>query len=112
MDSPSNVNNETKTCRPGPQKHKCIWCQEIDCTHCQCTGCEGCDHHKGELCVRVRYNLFHIFFIRYKRRLVCNSCEKRKLEEYKQYKLEREKNRKRRLTNRDLSIFMLYNLLV
>lgn len=104
MEITLNVNNEAKTCRPGPQKHKCIWCKEIDCTHCQCAGCEGCDHQKGELCMRIRYLCYFIFLFRYKRRLVCNSCEKRKLEESKRYKLERERNKRRRMATRELGI--------
>ena len=64
----------SKTKKPGPRPTACIWCQSTDCQHCRCTGQMGCSHKKGEMCPNPRY----------KRRLVCNSCEKNKLREKQQ----------------------------
>ena len=64
----------TKAKKPGPRPTTCIWCNETDCKHCRCMGQIGCNHKKGEMCPNPRY----------KRRLVCNSCEKNKLREKQQ----------------------------
>lgn len=73
MDSDDSIQSEvtTKAKKPGPRRTKCIWCGSTECTHCRCTGQTGCNHRKGEMCPNARY----------KRRLVCNSCEKNKLKE-------------------------------
>ena len=63
-----------KAKKPGPRPTTCIWCNETDCKHCRCMGQIGCNHKKGEMCPNPRY----------KRRLVCNSCEKNKLREKQQ----------------------------
>lgn len=63
-----------KAKKPGPRPTTCIWCNETDCKHCRCMGQIGCNHRKGEMCPNPRY----------KRRLVCNSCEKNKLREKQQ----------------------------
>lgn len=55
--------------KPGPRPSDCPFCNSNDCSHCRCSGFEKCDHMVGELCKRSRY----------KRRLVCNPCEKHKL---------------------------------
>ena len=70
-----------KPSKPGPKPNKCKWCQEVQCSHCQCPGYSRCDHAKGEPCVRHRYAIILISskIYRYKRRLVCNTCEKAKL---------------------------------
>ena len=60
--------------KPGPRPTACIWCGSTECTHCRCSGQIGCNHKKGEMCQNARY----------KRRLVCNSCEKNKLREKRQ----------------------------
>ncbi len=67
--APSELNIKAK--KPGPRRTKCIWCGSTECNHCRCTGQSGCNHRKGEMCPNARY----------KRRLVCNSCEKNKLKE-------------------------------
>ena len=73
MDSDESVPSELniKAKKPGPRRTKCIWCGSTECNHCRCTGQSGCNHRKGEMCPNARY----------KRRLVCNSCEKNKLKE-------------------------------
>jgi hypothetical protein len=48
----------------GGQLSKCPWCNELDCNHCRCRGYPGCNHNKGEQCLRPRYN----------NRRVCNPC--------------------------------------
>ncbi len=58
--------------KPGPRPKVCPWCVPPPgekCTHCHCLGYEGCTHPPGTMCPRPRY----------KRRLVCNPCEKHKL---------------------------------
>lgn len=55
--------------KPGPRPVPCRWCNKVNCNHCQCAGYGKCDHKQGEQCSRQRY----------KRRLVCNPCEKHKL---------------------------------
>ena len=55
--------------RPGPRLSACQWCGKVSCNHCRCTGQENCTHAPGEMCKNPRY----------KRRLVCNPCEKNKL---------------------------------
>ena len=55
--------------RPGPKARLCPWCGTNTCRHCHCQGYDGCSHAPGEPCDRERY----------KRRLVCNRCEKSKL---------------------------------
>ena len=59
--------------RPGPRAKLCPWCQTTSCRHCHCKGYDGCSHAPGEPCDRERY----------KRRLVCNRCEKSKLNYHK-----------------------------
>ena len=54
--------------KPGPRPTACPWCSSTSCTHCRCTGSGLCDHGEHQ-CERDRY----------KRRLVCNPCEKHKL---------------------------------
>lgn len=73
MDSDDSIQSEmtAKGKKPGPRRSKCIWCGSTECNHCRCTGQTGCNHRKGEMCPNARY----------KRRLVCNSCEKNKLKE-------------------------------
>ena len=73
MDSDDSIQSEVtvKGKKPGPRRSKCIWCGSTECNHCRCTGQSGCNHRKGEMCPNARY----------KRRLVCNSCEKNKLKE-------------------------------
>ena len=61
----------SKAKKPGPRPTPCMWCNSTDCTHCRCTGQNGCGHKRGEMCPNPRF----------KRRLVCNSCEKVKLRE-------------------------------
>lgn len=55
--------------RPGPRLSACQWCGKVSCNHCRCTGQANCSHAPGEMCKNQRY----------KRRLVCNPCEKNKL---------------------------------
>ena len=71
LEERSRSGSISKTKKPGPRPTTCIWCQSTDCQHCRCTGQMGCSHKKGEMCPNPRY----------KRRLVCNSCEKNKLRE-------------------------------
>lgn len=56
--------------KPGPRRSACKWCGSSSCTHCQCDGYAGCTHGAKQQCPRSRY----------KRRLVCNPCEKHKLD--------------------------------
>ena len=74
-----NVNKIGDVRRPGPKPSKCPWCDESPCTHCHCGGYDGCSHAVGEMCSRSRY----------KRRLVCNPCEKHKLKASKNKKKKR-----------------------
>ena len=74
LEERSRSGSISKTKKPGPRPTACIWCQSTDCQHCRCTGQMGCNHKKGEMCPNPRY----------KRRLVCNSCEKNKLREKQQ----------------------------
>ena len=74
LEERSRSGSISKTKKPGPRPTACIWCQSTDCQHCRCTGQMGCSHKKGEMCPNPRY----------KRRLVCNSCEKNKLREKQQ----------------------------
>ena len=74
-------NNGVKSKKPGPRPNKCIWCNEIQCSHCQCPGYPKCDHRPGEPCLRQRWLFLFGISNRYKRRLVCNPCEKNKLKE-------------------------------
>ena len=53
----------------GPPRSACKWCGSTACAHCQCDGYVGCMHDAKTPCTRARY----------KRRLVCNPCEKHKL---------------------------------
>lgn len=69
--------------KPGPKPNRCMWCSQIQCTHCQCPGYDGCDHHHGKPCSRFPVGESSGFERRYKRRLVCNTCEKAKLREEK-----------------------------
>jgi hypothetical protein len=57
--------------KPGPRPKACPWCPPNSgrCNHCHCLGYDGCSHPPGQMCSRARY----------KRRLVCNPCEKHKL---------------------------------
>lgn len=55
--------------KPGPRPSDCPWCNTPNCNHCRCPGYPKCDHAPNTLCPRPRY----------KRRLVCNPCEKHKL---------------------------------
>lgn len=41
--------------KPGPKPNRCMWCSQIQCTHCQCPGYDGCDHHHGKPCSRSRW---------------------------------------------------------
>lgn len=75
----------TKNKKPGPRPTKCLWCGSTECTHCRCAGQSGCNHKKGEMCSNQRY----------KRRLVCNSCEKNKLREKQQMSISSSTKRKR-----------------
>ena len=76
---------ESKNKKPGPRPTKCLWCGSTECTHCRCTGQIGCNHKKGEMCSNQRY----------KRRLVCNSCEKNKLREKQQISVSTSSKRRR-----------------
>lgn len=78
----------SKTKKPGPRPTACLWCNATDCNHCRCTGQVGCSHKKGEMCSNPRY----------KRRLVCNSCEKNKLREKQQSNASQAVKRKRART--------------
>lgn len=78
----------SKTKKPGPRPTACLWCNSTDCNHCRCTGQVGCGHKKGEMCPNPRY----------KRRLVCNSCEKNKLREKQQSNTSQAVKRKRART--------------
>ena len=71
--------------KPGPRPTACIWCGSTECTHCRCNGQIGCNHKKGEMCPNARY----------KRRLVCNSCEKNKLREKRQNSIANTTKKKR-----------------
>eukprot|EP00941_MAST-03F_sp_MAST-3F-sp1_P001423 g1423.t1 len=53
--------------KPGPIPKVCPWCGSTDCRHCHCPGYPDCPH-EGGMCSRPRY----------RRRLVCNPCEKHK----------------------------------
>ena len=66
---PAAVAVATRRRKPGPRRSTCRWYASTTCTHCHCDGYEGCDHAPGKMCSRARY----------KRRLVCNPCEKHKL---------------------------------
>lgn len=81
--SPSS--SMVKNKKPGPRPTKCLWCGSTECTHCRCTGQNGCSHKKGEMCSNPRY----------KRRLVCNSCEKNKLREKQKMNISSSAKRKR-----------------
>lgn len=81
----SNSSPVLKSKKPGPRPTRCMWCGSTECTHCRCTGQSGCNHKKGEMCPNQRY----------KRRLVCNSCEKNKLREKQQMSLSSSSKRKR-----------------
>ncbi|KAK8801917.1 hypothetical protein WA158_006312 [Blastocystis sp. Blastoise] len=60
--------------RPGPRPVPCPWCDQTKCNHCRCLGHANCSHKPGEMCTNERY----------KRRLVCNPCEKNKLRKQKE----------------------------
>lgn len=60
--------------RPGPRPVPCPWCDQTKCNHCRCLGHASCNHKPGEMCPNERY----------KRRLVCNPCEKNKLRKQKE----------------------------
>ena len=62
--------------KPGPRAKDCPWCDQPNCRHCHCPGFEGCGHKPGETCSQDRY----------KRRLVCNPCEKHKLNYHRKLK--------------------------
>lgn len=81
----SHSSSVTKNKKPGPRPTKCLWCGSTECTHCRCAGQNGCNHKKGEMCTNQRY----------KRRLVCNSCEKNKLREKQQMSVSTSTKRKR-----------------
>ena len=55
-DSKTAVSPKQK--KPGPRPNRCIWCNEVQCTHCQCPGYPKCDHRPGEPSMRQRYNSF------------------------------------------------------
>lgn len=67
--------------RPGPRLSACQWCGKVSCSHCRCTGQVNCSHAPGEMCKNPRY----------KRRLVCNPCEKNKLKYLQQCQKRAEK---------------------
>lgn len=67
--------------RPGPRLSACQWCGKVSCNHCRCTGQVNCSHAPGEMCKNPRY----------KRRLVCNPCEKNKLKYLQQCQKRAEK---------------------
>ena len=72
MDDTGNLNEmdaKNPYKRPGPRLSACQWCGKVSCNHCRCTGQANCSHAPGEMCKNQRY----------KRRLVCNPCEKNKL---------------------------------
>lgn len=87
MDEEGKTNSSPilKSKKPGPRPTRCMWCGSTECTHCRCTGQTGCNHKKGEMCPNQRY----------KRRLVCNSCEKNKLREKQQMSISSSSKRKR-----------------
>ena len=90
MDEEGKTNSSPilKSKKPGPRPTRCMWCGSTECTHCRCTGQSGCNHKKGELCTNQRY----------KRRFVCNSCEKNKLREKHQIGIVSSSKRKRSKT--------------
>ena len=67
--------------RPGPRLSACQWCGKVTCNHCRCTGQGNCTHAPGEMCKNPRY----------KRRLVCNPCEKNKLKQRQMYQQSQER---------------------
>ena len=67
--------------RPGPRLSACQWCGKVTCNHCRCTGQGNCNHAPGEMCKNSRY----------KRRLVCNPCEKNKLKQRQMYQQAQER---------------------
>ena len=65
-----NITLTKKSTTMGRRKNKCRFCHSETCLHCQCKGgYSRCTHDKNEMCHRKRY----------RRRLVCNSCERNKL---------------------------------
>ena len=66
---------------PGPRLSACQWCGKVTCNHCRCTGQSNCNHAPGEMCKNPRY----------KRRLVCNPCEKNKLKHRQMFQQTQEK---------------------
>lgn len=78
MSSPDNKHQSDANSlykRPGPRLSACQWCGKVSCNHCRCTGQANCTHAPGEMCKNSRY----------KRRLVCNPCEKNKLKSRQMY---------------------------
>ena len=57
-----------KNKRPGPKRSPCPHCGLTDCSHCRCPGTPLCCH-EGKMCTNHRY----------RRRLVCNPCEKNRI---------------------------------
>lgn len=76
--------SSSRSKKPGPRPTACMWCGSTECTHCRCSGQTGCNHKKGEMCPNPRY----------KRRLVCNSCEKNKLREKQQCNISSSRRKK------------------
>ena len=68
-ESLSELDSKNLYKRPGPRLSACQWCGKVSGNHCRCTGQANCNHAPGEMCKNQRY----------KRRLVCNPCEKNKL---------------------------------
>ena len=67
------VKSKKPRSKPGPRPSACTWCEKPGCGHCRCKGFPGCAHEAGVMCSRPRYG----------RRLVCNPCEKHKLQEHR-----------------------------
>ena len=51
----------SRSSKPGPKPNRCIWCNEVQCNHCQCPGYAKCDHKNGEPCSRHRYDVLRSF---------------------------------------------------
>ncbi|KAK8808640.1 hypothetical protein WA158_008541 [Blastocystis sp. Blastoise] len=63
-----DLSNIPKGKRPGPKRTPCPHCGLVDCSHCRCPGTPLCCH-AGKMCGNHRY----------RRRLVCNPCEKNRI---------------------------------
>ena len=62
--------------KPGHKATACPWCGYTSVRCCRCSGFSGCKHAPGEPCSKPRY----------RRRRLCNPCEKSRLQTIKKMK--------------------------